>query len=94
MLTKLTVKNQLTLPKAVASQFKGVEYFDVSTDGLCDYSEAAAAEQSPSARAVPLADLGITEEDVSDAIAWARGEQVTAQSRLRVALTQTPLFPR
>ena len=33
MLAKMTVKNQLTLPKAVARRFKGVEYFDVSTDG-------------------------------------------------------------
>jgi len=33
MLAKLTVKNQLTLPKAVATRFSGVEYFDVSTDG-------------------------------------------------------------
>jgi hypothetical protein len=29
----MTVKNQLTLPKAIASRFGGVEYFDVSTDG-------------------------------------------------------------
>jgi len=34
MLAKMTVKNQLTLPKAVATRFSGVEYFDVSTDGL------------------------------------------------------------
>lgn len=33
MLAKLTAKNQLTLPKAVASRFPGVEHFDVSTDG-------------------------------------------------------------
>jgi hypothetical protein len=32
MLAELTVKNQLTLPKAVAKQFAEVEYFDVSTD--------------------------------------------------------------
>ena len=33
MLAKMTVKNQLTLPKAVVTRFTGVEYFDVSTDG-------------------------------------------------------------
>ena len=33
MLAKLTTKNQLTIPKAVATRFSGVEYFDVSTDG-------------------------------------------------------------
>ncbi len=33
MLAKMTVKNQITLPKAVATKFPGVEYFDVSSDG-------------------------------------------------------------
>jgi len=33
MLAKKTVKNQITLPKAVITRFPGVEYFDVSTDG-------------------------------------------------------------
>jgi len=33
MLAKKTVKNQITLPKAVIGRFGGVEYFDVSTDG-------------------------------------------------------------
>jgi hypothetical protein len=28
MLAKLTVKNQLTLPKAIVQKFEGVEYFD------------------------------------------------------------------
>ena len=32
MLAKLTVKNQLTLPKAIVSRFSGVEYYDVSTE--------------------------------------------------------------
>ena len=29
MLSKLTSKNQLTLPKSVISNFPGIEYFDV-----------------------------------------------------------------
>src|SRR5204863_4535971 len=33
MLAKKTIKNQITLPKAVVSRFRGVDYFDVSTDG-------------------------------------------------------------
>lgn len=31
-LAKRTSKNQLTLPKAVADRFPGVEYFEVSAD--------------------------------------------------------------
>ena len=32
MLAKLTSKNQLTLPQAVASAFQGTEYFDVTNE--------------------------------------------------------------
>jgi hypothetical protein len=34
MLAKLTTKNQLTLPKAVATRFPGVEYFEDVTDAI------------------------------------------------------------
>jgi hypothetical protein len=71
MLAKLTVKNQLTLPKAVATQFSGVEYFDVSTDGSAITLKPLRPSKADEVRQ-HLADLGITEQDVSDAIAWAR----------------------
>ena len=32
MLAKLTSKNQLTLPKAIISQFPGAEYFEIATE--------------------------------------------------------------
>jgi virulence-associated protein VagC len=32
MLAKRTVKNQITLPKAVADRFPGVEYFEVRAE--------------------------------------------------------------
>jgi 23S rRNA A1618 N6-methylase RlmF len=71
MLAKLTVKNQLTLPKAVVNHFKGVEYFDVSTDGSAITLKPLRPSKADEVRQY-LADLGITEQDVSDAIAWAR----------------------
>ena len=71
MLAKLTVKNQLTIPKAVATWFPGVEYFDVSTDGksilLRPLQESRVGEVWEH-----LTRLGITEEDVADAVRWAR----------------------
>lgn len=71
MLAKMTVKNQLTLPKAVAKQFAGVEYFDVSTDGssitLRPFERSRVEEIW-----AHLAKLGITGQDVSDAVTWAR----------------------
>lgn len=71
MLAKLTVKNQLTLPKAVATRFKGVEYFDVSTNGSEITLKPLRPSKADEVRKY-LVDLGITEQDVSDAIAWAR----------------------
>jgi hypothetical protein len=74
MLAKLTVKNQLTLPKAVATRFKGVEYFDVSTDGSAIMLKPLRPSRLDEVRA-KLEQLGITEQDVTDAIAWARQSQ-------------------
>jgi hypothetical protein len=74
MLAKLTVKNQLTLPKAVAKNFPGVEYFEVSTDGssitLRPFERSHLEEIWEH-----IAKLGITEQDVKDAVAWARSTE-------------------
>ena len=74
MLAKLTVKNQLTLPKAVVTRFSGVEYFDVSTDGSAITLKPLRRSKADEVRQY-LADIGITEQDVTDAIKWARESQ-------------------
>jgi hypothetical protein len=74
MLAKLTVKNQLTLPKAVIKSFAGVEYFDVSTDGSAITLKPLQRSRLDEVRA-KLASLGITEQDVNDAVRWAREKQ-------------------
>jgi hypothetical protein len=71
MLAKLTVKNQLTIPKAVVKNFAGVEYFDVSTDGSAITLKPLRPSRIEEVWA-HLEKLGITEQDVSDAVAWAR----------------------
>ncbi|MDE3149978.1 MAG: AbrB/MazE/SpoVT family DNA-binding domain-containing protein [Acidobacteriota bacterium] len=71
MLAKKTSKNQLTLPKVVASRFPGVEYFEVSTDGKLITLKPLQRSRADEVRE-NLAQLGITEQDVKDAIAWAR----------------------
>ena len=71
MLAKKTVKNQITLPKAVITRFAGVEYFDVSTDGKCIILRPLQESRADEARA-RLAELGINDEDVTAAISWAR----------------------
>ena len=71
MLAKKTSKNQLTLPKVVASRFPGVEYFEVSTDGKLITLKPLQLSRADEVREY-LAQLGIAEQDVKDAIAWAR----------------------
>jgi bifunctional DNA-binding transcriptional regulator/antitoxin component of YhaV-PrlF toxin-antitoxin module len=71
MLAKVTAKNQLTLPKAVASRFPGVEHFDISTDGESIVLRPLRQSRADEVRA-HLKRLGITEQDVKDAVAWAR----------------------
>jgi hypothetical protein len=71
MLAKMTVKNQLTLPKAVVTRFTGVEYFDVSTDGASIILRPLQRSRAEEVR-LRLAQLGIEERDVAAAVAWAR----------------------
>jgi len=71
MLAKKTVKNQITLPKAVVTRFKSVDYFDVTTDGESIILRPLRQSRAGEVRA-RLAKLGITERDVTAAVAWGR----------------------
>jgi hypothetical protein len=71
MLAKRTSKNQLTLPKAIASEFPDAEYFDVQTDGERIVLTPVRLHQAAAVRR-KLADLGVREADVVKAIQWAR----------------------
>ncbi len=71
MLAKKTSKNQITLPKTVITRFRGVEYFDVSTDGESIVLRPLQRSRAAEARA-RLAQLGIDEQDVADAVVWSR----------------------
>ncbi len=74
MLAKMTVKNQLTLPKAVVSRFVGVEYFDVSTDGASIVLRPLQRSRADEVRE-RLAQFGIEDQDVAAAVKWARDPQ-------------------
>ena len=71
MLSKLTSKNQLTLPKSVISDFPGIEYFDVIKDKGRIVLTPVNIAQAETVRA-KLTELGVTEDDITEAIAWAR----------------------
>ena len=71
MLAKLTSKNQLTLPKAVIADFQGSEYFDVTKENGRIVLTPVRVNRADAVRA-KLAELGMSETDVADAVAWAR----------------------
>ena len=74
MLAKLTSKNQLTLPKAVVSQFPGAQYFQVKAEkGRIILVPARVA--SMEGVWDKIESLGITEKDVEAAVQWARGRK-------------------
>ena len=71
MLAKLTSKNQLTLPKVVVSAFPGTEYFDVTNENGRIVLTPVRLTRAHAVRS-KLADLGLSEADVAEAVEWAR----------------------
>jgi len=71
MLTKRTSKNQVTIPKVVADQFPEVKHFEVSVENGRIILSPVLPGGAEAVRE-RLASLGITEEDVTEAIRWAR----------------------
>ena len=71
MLAKLTSKNQLTLPKAVLSDFQGAEYFEVTGENGRIVLTPVRLNRADTVRS-KLAESGLSETDVADAVAWAR----------------------
>lgn len=73
MLSKLTSKNQLTIPKEVIKNFPSTEYFEIVAENGRMILTPARINSADKARE-KLAELGITENDISDAVSWARGK--------------------
>ena len=75
MLAKKTAKNQLTLPKEIADKFPGVDLFDATVDKnrivLVPVKVTPIASSLESIRD-KMSKLGITSEDIGDAVTWAR----------------------
>jgi hypothetical protein len=71
MLAKLTGKNQLTLPKAITNAIGPAQYFDVQTKDGQIVLTPVRIQRADAVRS-KLAELNITEADVTDAVGWAR----------------------
>jgi len=80
MLAKMTSKNQLTLPKSVTAAVGPTEYFDVEARNGQIVLTPVRIQRGDAVRA-KLAELDLGEQDISDAVAWARQAPATKTSR-------------
>ena len=71
MLTKLTSKNQLTLPKSITRAIGDTEYFYVKVEGGQIILTPVKIQRADAVRS-KLAALDLSEQDIADAVAWAR----------------------
>jgi hypothetical protein len=71
MLAKLTAKNQLTLPKSITAAIGVVEYFEVEAHEGRIILTPVRIQRVDAVRS-KLAELGLDERDIADAVAWAR----------------------
>jgi len=71
MLAKLTIKNQITLPKAVMARIDPAEYFEVTAESGRIVLTPVRVHKANAVRE-KLQALGISEQDVNEAIQWAR----------------------
>ena len=74
MLAKMTSKNQLTLPKAVTNEVGPTEYFDVQTRNGQIILTPVRIQRADVVRA-KLAELNLGEQNIADAVSWARERQ-------------------
>ena len=71
MLTKITSKNQLTLPKSVTQAVAATEYFEVEARAGQIILTPVRIHRGDAVRA-KLAELGLADGDMANAVAWAR----------------------
>ena len=71
MLAKMTSKNQLTLPKSITTALGATEYFDVEVRNGQIILTPVRIQRGDAVRA-KLAELDLQEQDIADAVNWAR----------------------
>ncbi len=74
MIARLTDKNQLTIPESVISDFSDTEFFEVTCE---DGRIVLTPVQLTGIERVwqKIEERGITEQDITDAVKWARGNK-------------------
>lgn len=71
MIAKMTSKNQLTLPKAVTEALGNPEYFEIETKSGQLILTPVQLQRTDAVRE-RIREMGVTEQDIEDAVAWAR----------------------
>jgi hypothetical protein len=74
VIAKLTSKNQLTLPKSVTNEIAATEYFDIKVEHGQIILTPVKIHRADAVR-TKLADLNLSEKDITDAVAWSREPQ-------------------
>jgi hypothetical protein len=74
VIAKLTSKNQLTLPKSVTNEIASTEYFDIKVEHGQIILTPVKIHRADAVR-TKLADLNLSEQDITDAVAWSREPQ-------------------
>ena len=78
MLAKLTTKNQITLPRKIIQEFSGIEYFDAAVqDGRIVLAPVRMQPVDATLTGIreKMKKLGITPDDVTEAVQWVRSEE-------------------
>ena len=74
MIARLTSENQLNLPESIVSEFDGIEYFDITKESgrlVLTPVKLTGIERVWQ----KIEERGITEQDIADAVKWARGNE-------------------
>lgn len=93
MLAKITAKNQLTLPKSLTQAVGATEYFDVEVRGGQLILTPVRIQRGDAVRA-KLAELNLTDEDMSAAVAWARAPAAAMLNEPAAAYVVAPAKPK
>lgn len=71
MVTRLVDKREVQLPDIVLRDFKNVEFFEITSDGVRIVLTPVSASRVDLLRQ-KLDQLDLSEQDIEDAIRWAR----------------------
>ena len=75
MLTKVTSKNQITIPKKIMDQLPDVKYFDLALkDGVIRLKPLTVYDTNLDQIRSKIKELGLKENTVREAIRWARSK--------------------